>query len=96
MDYSVEVNEVLTCKEVSYLASKKLDNKLSWRESLGIRMHVLMCGVCRCYALEINKLHSVIQKAGQSGLFSLPDSVILSKQSRARIKLALDKALHLP
>ena len=85
---------MLTCKEASYLASKKLDKKLSWRENLNFRLHIMMCNLCRRYAREINKLHEVIQKAGESSLSKLPDSVKLSKQSQERIRKVLDKALH--
>ena len=85
---------MLTCKEASYLASKKLDEKLTWRESLAFRLHIIMCGLCRRYAVEIKKLHRVMQKAGKSSLSMLPASVKLSRQSRERIKQALDKALH--
>ena len=85
---------MLTCKEASYLASKKLDEKLTWRESLGFRLHIMVCDLCRRYAMEIKKMHNVMKKAGKSSLSILPESVKLSKQSRERIKQALDKALH--
>ena len=84
---------MLTCKEASYLASKKLDEKLTWRESLDFRLHIMMCGLCRRYAMEMKKLHGVLQKMGEYSLSLLPESVKLSSQSRKRIKQALDKAL---
>jgi len=85
---------MLTCKEVSYLASKKLDEKLSLKERMGFWLHIGMCSVCRHYATDIEKLHLLMKKAGKSGLALLPESVKLSEQSRERIKHALDKALH--
>ncbi len=84
---------MLTCKEASYLASKKLDEKLTWRESLEFKLHIMMCGLCRRYAMEMEKLHGVLQKTGESSLSLLPESIQLSSQSRKRIKRALDKAL---
>lgn len=85
---------MLTCKEASYLASKKLDEKLTWRESLSLRIHLTICRLCRRYAIEIKKLHKVMQKAGQSSMSILPKSVKLSSQSRERIQQALDKIFH--
>jgi hypothetical protein len=85
---------MLTCKEASYLASKKLDKNLSWRESLSFKLHIMMCGLCRRYASEIKKIHSILQKAGKTGLSALPESIKLSEESRERISKALDKALH--
>lgn len=83
---------MLTCKETSYLASKKLDKKLTLLESLNFNLHIMMCGLCRLYAKEISALHKKMQQISKSSLSMLPESVKLSKQSRERIKHALDKA----
>jgi predicted anti-sigma-YlaC factor YlaD len=85
---------MLTCKEASYLASKKLDKKLTFNERMGFWLHLGMCRLCRHYATDIAKLHAMMQKAGKAGLVLLPESVKLSEQSRERIKQILDKALH--
>ncbi|MCK5829139.1 MAG: hypothetical protein KAH20_02435 [Methylococcales bacterium] len=85
---------MLTCKEVSYLASKKLDRKLSFRELIGFKMHTAMCRLCRHYARDIKVLHKLMLKVGEKGQTLLPESAKLSEQSRDRIKLALDKALQ--
>lgn len=85
---------MLTCKEVSYLASKKLDQKLTFRERLGLTLHTAMCSICRRYVGDIKALHQLMLKAGKKGQALLPDSAKLSAQSRERIKQALEKALH--
>jgi len=85
---------MLTCKEVSYLASKKLDEKLTFKERIGFWLHIGMCRLCRHYAMDIEKLHGLMQKASKSSLALLPESVKLSEQSRERIKHVIDKALH--
>jgi predicted anti-sigma-YlaC factor YlaD len=85
---------MLTCKEVSYLASKKLDKKLTLRELIGFSMHTAMCRLCRYYARDMKALHVLMLKVGKTGQTLLPESAKLSEQSRDRIKRALDKALH--
>lgn len=82
---------MLTCKEASYLASKKLDKKLTLLEGIGFSVHIVMCRLCRHYAKDMNTLHILATKAGQS---MMPDFIKLSEKSRDRIKVALDKALH--
>lgn len=84
---------MLTCKEASYLVSKKLDGKLTWREHLGLWMHISLCRLCRRYSRDVQRLHSVIRAAGASGQVLLPESVKLSEQSRQRIAQALKKML---
>jgi predicted anti-sigma-YlaC factor YlaD len=85
---------MLTCKETSYLASKKLDKKLTFRERMDFFLHTVMCSLCRHYARDINKLHLLLLKAGKTGKTLLPESAKLTEQSRNRIKQALDKVLH--
>jgi len=85
---------MLTCKEASYLASKKLDKKLSLRERMGFIFHTAMCSVCRYYARDMKLLHQMMLKAGKKGQTLLPDTAKLSQQSRDRIRQVLDKAIH--
>ena len=85
---------MITCKEASYLASKKLDGKLTRRERLGFWLHIAMCSLCRRYASDVKKVRAAMLKAGKSGHAMLPDSVKLSEQSRERMKQAINKALH--
>ena len=80
---------MLTCKEVSYLASKKLDNKLTWKERITFSMHTAMCRLCRYYARDISALHTMLKKTGKTGQTLLSENIKLSKQSRERIKQAL-------
>ncbi|NOR70579.1 MAG: zf-HC2 domain-containing protein [Methylomarinum sp.] len=85
---------MLTCKEASYLASKKLDKELTLREQIGFSLHIAMCSLCRHYARDMNRLHTLMLKAGEAGQTLLSESAKLSEQSRERIKQVLDKALH--
>ncbi|MDN3521732.1 zf-HC2 domain-containing protein [Halomonas ramblicola] len=40
-----------SCKEATRLMSKRLDTRLTWRESLSLRLHLAMCRACsRCQA----------------------------------------------
>jgi len=86
---------MLTCKEASYLASKKLGKKLTLKEQLDFSLHAMMCGLCRAYARDIKVLHHFMIKAAKTGRTLLPDSARLSDKSRTRIKKSLDKAEHL-
>ncbi|MCF6204694.1 MAG: hypothetical protein L3J59_13665 [Methylococcaceae bacterium] len=84
---------MLTCKEVSFLASKKLDKKLTLREQIGFLFHMRICRLCRYYANDLKSLHLMMQKKGKTGRVLLSESTKLSEQSRARIKHAIDTVL---
>lgn len=85
---------MLTCKEASLLASKKLDKRLTLRERIDFLLHTAMCKLCRYYARDMKILHKMMQKIANTESTLLPESTKLSKQSCDRIKQALDKALH--
>ncbi len=85
---------MLTCKEASFLASKKIDSDLTRNERIGLWLHLAMCGLCRRYAREINKMHEMMQKAGQNEQGFISSSIKLSSQSRERIKQALNQVLR--
>ncbi len=85
---------MLTCKEVSFLASKKLDKKLTLREQIGFLFHTTMCRLCRYYAKDLKSLHTMMQKTGKTSQVLLSKSTKLSERSRARIKHALDQVLN--
>lgn len=82
---------MLTCKEASFLASKKMDSKLAWRERVALRLHVSICKLCRRYLKGLEKLRKIMRKAGGSGNTYLPDTVRLSVQDRKRIEQVLQE-----
>ncbi len=85
---------MLTCKQASFLASKKLDKKLTIKEHFDFSLHTVMCGLCRHYANEIEALHKLMQKVGKTEDSMMLIDEKLSEQSRKRIKQEMDKVLH--
>ncbi len=81
---------MLSCKETARLISEGLDRDLSWRERISLRLHVIMCSVCRAYKRQIEGLNKLV-----SGCFGSPagsfEPESLSDEVRQRIKKALRK-----
>jgi len=78
---------MLTCKQASFLASKRLDSKLTRAESFALWSHLLMCRLCRRYVKSLNRIHKA---------FSFKDKIAenlpgLSKSARKRIQNTLRK-----
>jgi hypothetical protein len=85
---------VLTCKEASFLASKKMDSPLTWRERFGLRLHISLCSICRAYLADLKRLRLMLRRAGVAGQTPLLANVQLPEQARARIQQALHEADH--
>lgn len=78
-----------SCKEVSRLASERLDRKLTLRERVAFNLHVMMCRNCLRYARQLAILRQASDKlclARRS-----PDSDGLSDEARERIARRLEE-----
>jgi hypothetical protein len=72
------------CKQAVRLQSAALDRKLSFRERLGLRIHLVLCQWCRRYGKQIRFLQTATREhAGEEQV--LPERT-LSPEARERIK----------
>ncbi|MBM4220683.1 MAG: zf-HC2 domain-containing protein [Gammaproteobacteria bacterium] len=44
---------MLSCKDTSELVSRSLDEELSWRQRIAVRLHLLICGACRRFVAQM-------------------------------------------
>ena len=82
---------MLSCKQASFLASKRLDKPLSRQEVWQMKFHTFMCGNCRHYAAEIKQLQLKIKQSAHS---FISESENLSTEARKRIQKNVDKAIE--
>ncbi len=88
---------MMSCKEAARLISEERDHPLSLGQRFGLRMHLVMCALCRGYKQNLDALGRIFARAGDAVLSSLPlgDSddkkLVLSVSARQRIKDKLDK-----
>ena len=81
---------MLSCKEVSKLVSEGLDRDMTFRERMGVRLHLMMCRGCSRFLKQIRFLrklaHSFRESAGDDTAFPS-----LSPDARKRIQETLDR-----
>ncbi len=56
---------MLTCKEVSRLASQGLDRRLGIGERVKLRLHLAICDGCRNFRKQLEFLRQAITRLGQ-------------------------------
>lgn len=81
---------MLSCKDVSYLASKTIDTPLTRRERWGLWLHLLFCKLCRRYVRSLQLLQRALKQARKDGTEHLAPRVKMSDQARHRIRKALN------
>lgn len=85
---------MLSCKESSRLLSQALERKLTGRERLALRIHLLFCDMCKTFARQLQHIQQAVrgwQHTQEADLsVSLPQTArerITQKITEARTKL---------
>lgn len=84
---------MLTCKQACFLASKKLNAKLTLKELVGFYIHIALCSFCRHYVKEMEALHKLMSKVANSEDMGLLKNATLSEQSCERIQQEINQRL---
>jgi hypothetical protein len=71
----------MTCRDVTYLHEKKKEGKLSFGEMIGMRLHLLYCGLCRLFFKQLDGLEK------QSYHLSHSDKISSSLDTAAKEKM---------
>ena len=80
-------NHTPTCAEMSRLTSRALEQPLTIKTRLKIRLHFVICAWCRRYFEQINFLHTAAPRLGLQ-LGDLPGRG-MPLEAKQRIKLKL-------
>ena len=47
---------IVSCKQATFLHTKKGEGKLSFAEKTGLKLHLLFCSICRMFFTQIDEL----------------------------------------
>ncbi|MBU6411436.1 MAG: zf-HC2 domain-containing protein [Verrucomicrobia bacterium] len=75
------------CKEIAALVSGSMDHQLPLRQRLSIRLHVMMCSLCRRYEKQLHLLRLGASHYAEPEKNMMEES--LSKEARLRLEKAL-------
>jgi hypothetical protein len=77
------------CKEMVKVITASMDAKLSWREWLLLKIHLLSCDPCLNFLKQLKLIRTVLRIGGDK-LGQVESEAKLSEDSRARMKRALE------
>jgi hypothetical protein len=83
---------VTSCKQVARLVSMSFERKLTGREWLSMRIHLMMCKTCTFYGRQIKALRAIFTRH-EEVLSNTPasDEEKLTDQAKARIKKTINE-----
>lgn len=79
---------MLKCKQASQLVSRALDEKLSMRELIGLKFHLLICKYCSRFSQQLNTLNVAISNIGKT--IEGDTSITLPTETKNRIAQSLE------
>jgi hypothetical protein len=80
------------CKKATFLIEKKMLSRITFREHIELRIHLMGCSVCRIYGKQsriINDMVRQLFKSSMPGEAKLDDS--FKKELQERIEIELNK-----
>ena len=77
---------MLNCKEISKLVSESLEQKLPLRTRMTVKMHLMMCSMCRTYQKQTLLLREAVRAYGSP---QEKPTTPLPKEAADKIKQAL-------
>ena len=83
---------MLSCRDAAKLLSESLDVQLPFRRRIGLRIHLMMCHLCRRYARQMKALQQLVRGLSAQVSEEDIDSVdlgSLSPEARERVENAL-------
>ena len=73
-----------SCQEITRLVSESLDRRLTLREWIGVRLHLMMCKLCHGFSVDLGRIRDAAREHAD------PDPTVrLSAEAKARIKRAM-------
>ncbi len=81
---------MISCKRATELVSQKIDLPLSYRDRLSLWFHLLICSLCRRFALQIQCISTALKNDSEL----TPDELRIGVpvEEREKLKRALENA----
>jgi hypothetical protein len=76
----IEFLPIIPCREATRLISQAMERKLTWRESIQLKLHLAVCELCQMFAKQIRGLHELL------GSYHPQEEERLSPESKAQLK----------
>nr|WP_294942926.1 hypothetical protein [uncultured Mucilaginibacter sp.] len=80
------------CRKATYLTDKRMSGKITFKESIELRIHLYGCAACRLYVKQSGKINQMIRhllKTGPAEGIRLDDS--FKTELQVMINTQLDK-----
>lgn len=79
-----------SCQEIAQLVSESHDRRLSMMDRFHVRVHMMLCAVCRSFSKQISAMRRIVARMGRDDELGHFDRC-LSDDARARMRAVLSR-----
>jgi len=79
---------MLSCKQASQLISQSLDRRISLRERISLRLHLVVCDFCRRFSHQLRQVLSAVKVQRQQ--IEQDEHIRLPDEAKKRIASAIE------
>lgn len=84
----------ISCEQAAFLVSKKQHVRLNLRESISLRVHFMMCKICKIYEKEIRLISEKIRAFRRTEKSGMEPHVKLPEEKKQELSQRLKNALN--
>ena len=78
------------CKKATFLIEKKMVDRITFREHIELRIHLMGCSVCGLYSKQSRIINDMVQQLWQS---SMPDQIRLDDNFKKELQERIEEEL---
>ena len=79
------------CRKATFLIEKKMTDKITFREHIELRIHLMGCSVCKLYGKQSRIINDMVQQLWQS---SMPDQIRLDDDFKKELQERIEEELN--
>jgi len=83
---------MLSCKQASQLLSQSLDRRLSLKERMNLRFHLLICDVCKRFGYQLDMMRKAVRQMTRQ--LESDEQIKLPEDAKKRISQAIESNRH--
>ena len=76
----------MTCRDAFRLSSERMDGPLRFRDSLRLRMHLIVCGICRHLPAQFESLRCLMRTCNHEEIPKTAESEPLTDEAKEKIR----------
>jgi hypothetical protein len=82
---------MIHCRESARLLSEQRDHRLPWRTRLALRLHMVVCSLCRVYGTQLSAVCGVCHEAGAKAPTHSPEQLPPTRKDAIKNAMARER-----